>query len=317
MAFNPALADPGRDNLQNPPSRYPTPILIRSPNKNHTAGMRPPVLDEVGPSRSPAVYPTARHQPYPQSRPQQHGLRTSPTPVHGKAKGKACAIPSTVMIHGILTPSPLSPGTRLEVCPSAFGCHTLSNTPHKHATPINQSHDETPAESPVRYPQSPQAMFRIPTPVRSTQVPQHPIDEVAPENFHLSTITQENSFHISSTQESEGLMPACHTWNTRPQRPQPQAIVTGFRDPPSYLPTPPMGTNSLPNRSPHFTPLDQRRRSPRRVHRECRPCSRPVLSDTSGTSRLPTSHSAARLISHPYPRPENVRQQVFRTNDFS
>lgn len=47
---------------------------------NRNSCLRPKILTEANPSCPPVAYPVTRHQPYPQSRPQQH---TRPSPARG------------------------------------------------------------------------------------------------------------------------------------------------------------------------------------------------------------------------------------------
>jgi len=123
--FRPAPASLGQGSLSSSPVRYPVPIPVGGQGQNRSPGRRPLVLDELGPSRSPAVYPVTRHQPYPQSRPQQQGFHMSHSPIHGQAKGKNREILPTAMSYGRLTPNTPSQGNWLEVRPSALGYYAL------------------------------------------------------------------------------------------------------------------------------------------------------------------------------------------------
>ena len=109
----------GQASPENSPSRYAGPTPIENSCQNHNPGSKFPVLSEVGPSRSPPIYPTTRHQPYPQSRPQQQAMHANHSPVRGQAKGKGREIPSTLMNCGFPTPNTPPQGNRLEVCSNA------------------------------------------------------------------------------------------------------------------------------------------------------------------------------------------------------
>jgi len=113
---HPTPASLGQESPENPPSWYAGHTPIENPRQNHSPGSRLPALGEVGPFRSPPIYPTTRHQPYPQYRPQQQGMYTNQSPARSQAKGKGREIPSTPMNCGLPTPDTPSQGNRLEVC---------------------------------------------------------------------------------------------------------------------------------------------------------------------------------------------------------
>ena len=113
---------PGQDNPSNPPGWYTAPASAESPYRNHSPSLRLPASGEVGPSRPPAIYPTARHQPYPQSRPHLQGLCIRRPPVRDQFKGKGREIPLAAMNYGPLTPKTPSWGNSLEVCPNTLRC---------------------------------------------------------------------------------------------------------------------------------------------------------------------------------------------------
>ena len=102
--FHPSPAALGQDGLLNPPSWYSAsvPISAGNPYQTYSPGLRFPVSAETGPSRSPAMHPATRYQPYSQSRPQQQRLRHSPS--HGQPKGKGREIPSIPIYSGLPTP---------------------------------------------------------------------------------------------------------------------------------------------------------------------------------------------------------------------
>jgi hypothetical protein len=127
-ALHPSPLSLDQDNLLDPPSWHAAPTLIGSSYQKHSPGLRSPVMGSVGPSRAPAVYPTTRHQPYPQSRPQQEELHLSPSPVRGQAKGEGRRTPLTTMNHGLQTPNTPSRGNCLEVCPNVLRYCTSSDT---------------------------------------------------------------------------------------------------------------------------------------------------------------------------------------------
>ena len=114
----------GQNCPPNPAGLYTTPIPIGGPRQGHSPRSRPSVLGEVGRSRSPTIHPTTRHQPYPQFRPQRHGLYVNHSPVHGQVKGKGRELPLTAMDNGLLTPDTPSRGNCLEVRPNVFRYRT-------------------------------------------------------------------------------------------------------------------------------------------------------------------------------------------------
>lgn len=111
---------PGQGYRLDSPDRHAAPIPIGSPHQTGDTGSRPPVLGEVGPSRSPAVYPITRHHPYPQSRPQKQGWGMNPPPAHSQVKGKGREMPLITMDNGLPTPDTPSRGNCLEVRPNMF-----------------------------------------------------------------------------------------------------------------------------------------------------------------------------------------------------
>lgn len=286
------------------PSWYTAPTPTGSPRRN-----RSPVLGEVGPSRSPAVHPSTRHQPYPQSRPEQQGLYTIHSPIRGHVKGKNREIPSTAMGHDLSTPSTSSLGGCLTVRSSALKYCASSNTVCKPAPPITRLYNRTLVESPQnpspspQYSRSQRAAAETLTPAQWTPAPRYPIDATVPGKFRRLPAAQEHIPPINSTRGSQGPIPTSHTRPTHPRTHQQlRAIVTGSCGPAMTLPTPPMGANSLPDGSPRRPLADKR--SPWRLNQERRPES--LTPPTAGTPS--PRYPAQQLVPHPYPRPANVRQ---------
>lgn len=297
-----ASSNLGQDNLADSPSCYAISNPAGSPYHNPSAGLRPPVLSEAGPSR-PVAFPTTRHQPYPQSRPRRQGSHPRHSPVHAQAKDKGREVPYTTLNHGPPTPHAQSPVPYLEVRPSAFEPYASSNAFYKHVAPTrpyNGTYIESHSTMGPPSSGSQQAVTVISPPPQLTQVPQRSIESTVPGNFHPSATTQEHMFLVSSTHESEGSASAHHIWHTQPLYHQ---LQTGAA---MYLPTPPMDTNSLPVNSPHLAPAEQHKRPPRqenKVHKLAR-LNIPTAPHPRGATQQP--------VSHPYQRPVKVRQQAIQ-----
>lgn len=297
-----------RDNLSSSPSWHPTPIPIGSPYQNHSPSSRPPVLGEVGPSRSSATYQTARHQPYPQSQHQQQGLHPNHSPIRGQAEGEGREIPSTVINHHLLTPN--TPSQGLQLFPSALEYSAPSNTPCEPAPstirPYNGTFVGSPRDTSAGPPhsRSQQVATQTLTTTQWTPAPRYPIDAMVPGNFRQPATTQEDASPVDSPRESEAPIPVVHTRPMHPQLPQLQTTVVGSCGPVMYLPTPPMGTNHLPGGSPSPSLLDQPSRSPWRVNQE--PRLESLTPPAAGTPS--TRRGVQQPVYHPYPRPANVRE---------
>jgi hypothetical protein len=279
----------GQVNLSNSSNWHPAPIPTRTPFPN----LRSPFLSEAGPSRSHTPRPTTRHQPYLQSRPEWQGPFTDYSPVHDHAKRKGRETPFTALNHGLQTPDTSPPRTRLEVCTRTLGCCALSNTFCKHIAPITRPHDEVFTHSPfhlsttLRQSGSPRSVTGISAPTQLAQVLRYPTGAIASDKFNCPATTQ------------EGSMPGYHT---QPRLRQLQTDLAGSHGLTMYLPTPPMGTNSLPDPSPRLPLEGGFKRSPQRANQKRRPetLNQPTAP---GPSRCATQQS----VSHPYARPVNVR----------
>ena len=113
-------------------------------------------------------------------------------------------------------------------------------------------------------------------------------------------------FSPDSTQKAGGSVSAPYKSHTQPLSHQLRVTATGSSGPAMYLPTPPMGTDSLPDSPPRPSLLDQQKHLQRSGDQER---SR-GLRGTPTVSSVPLSPRAAkRMMSHPYKRPVNVRQQ--------
>lgn len=296
---HPPPASLDQDNLLKAPGWYATPILIGSPYQNHPPYLGSPVLGEVGPSRSPAVRPATRHRPYPQSRPQQWGFHATQRPVRSQPKGKGN---ETLVNDGFPIPNTRPQGNRLEVCLNDLRRYPSSNTVCKFPTPTTRLRSGTFVEL-LKHPGMDPRDSRSPSILSQwSPAPQYPTNAILRSTFRrpATAFTQEHRSLVDSTQESEGSMTASHTRPTRLGHQRLQATVTGPCGPAVYLSTLPMGTKPdgpLPNRpkcSPHR--LNQNRRAESR---------------TPAAARTPSPrHAAQQVTPHPYPHPENVRQQA-------
>jgi len=305
---HPTPAGLGQESLANPPSWYAAPTPIENPCQNRSPGSRLSVLGEVGPSRSPPVYPTTRHQPYPQSRPQQRGVYTNHSPARGQAKGKGREIPSTAMNYNLPTPNTPSQGNRLEVCSSVPRDCASTNTFWK-STPSATGPDNAMF---MGSPQHPSVDAGYPTmtgtPIHPerTAPSRYPLDTMVPSNFRRPANAQEHISPINSPRGPEGPIPAGHTQHRHPQHQQLHPTVAGFFNPTEYLPTPPVGTNPLPDGSPRRPIQEQPRGLPWRISQKRRSES---LSPPAIGSPSPR-YAARQLVSHPYPRPAKVRYRA-------
>lgn len=120
MVFLPASASLGQDSSANLPSRYAGPIPIGALDQIYNPSPKPPTSGETGRSRSPVVYSTPRHQPYPQPKPQQQGLYTNHSLVRGQAKGKGRELPPMATNRDLQMLSTPSPSGRPEVRSNAL-----------------------------------------------------------------------------------------------------------------------------------------------------------------------------------------------------
>ena len=297
----------GQSGLLNSPSwALPTPVKI--PYQNYRTDPRTPVSGEVGPSRSPPVYPTARHQPYPQSRPHQQGLYTSHSPIRDRSKGKGRDIPPTATNNGLPAPDTLSRGNCLEVRPTALRRCVSSNPIHKLPTPTTRPHGGMLVEPPQYpstcppYARSQQAVAGTSIPTQLTLVPQCPTNTTVTGAFREPATAQEYNSPVNPLWEPEDSMPTAHVRPAQICHQQLPAIVIGSHDPAMYVPTPPMSNPSLPGGFP--CPVsNQPECSPRRVNQ-----NRRSVSLTPATSGTPSPrHTAQSLVSYPYPRPVHVR----------
>ena len=288
----------GQNYLPNYPSLYPAPIPTGSTYRNYSLDARPQAFSGIGPSRFPIVHPTTRHQPYPQSRPQRQGSSyTEYPPAHYHANGTS---PLTTTGRGLPTPDTPSPGTTWqEVCPSPLEYCSPSDKFCKYI-PHNEGYVQSPFRSSTvsRSSGSPQMATGTSTPAQLAQVPQYPA-----ENFHWPVTTQERLF-LDSTQEREGSMSGFYVWHTQPQHPQLQTFHTETHGPAMYLPTPPMGTNSLPDPSPCFPLEDQRKRPPWRRNQKLKLKS----PNPPAASGPPPGCATQKPASHPYVPPVSVRK---------
>lgn len=247
-------------------------------------------MNEVGPSRFPAVHPTTRHHPYPQSRPQRQGPYTTFSPVDGHVGGKGREVPSTAMGHGLPTPNTSPPVAPLKVFPLMLECCASTNTFRKRTTLTIRPHGEASVQSPFRsstVPRrsgSPLVVTGTPELAQVTQVPQHLTEA---DNFYWSASAQGS--WSNSTQMHDGSMG------------QLQTIPTGSRGPGIWSPTLPMGINPLLGAPPLET---QHQASPRSVEQNLslKPLSSPVAR------RLPPRRAVQQSAPHPYARPANVRK---------
>jgi len=299
----------GQDNLLSSPSWYAVSTPVGSPHRNHSPGSRPPSSGRIGSLHSPAT----RHQPYPQSRPQQQGPHVDHSPVRSKAKGKNREILSVAMSHDLQTPNTPLYGNYLEVCPSAPRYCASSNTVCKPTTPITRPHNGTFSRSPQRpgtdprCSQSHQAVDETLIPTQWSPAPRYPIGSMALGNVYRPATAHEHMSPINSVRESGGPMPASHTRPTQPQHQQLQVIATGSCSPAMHLSTPSMATNLLPDGSSRHPLPVQSKRSPWRVNQKRRP---ELLAPPAPGTPSPR-YAVQQLVPHPHPRPVNVRQQVF------
>ncbi|KAF9650425.1 hypothetical protein BDM02DRAFT_1433757 [Thelephora ganbajun] len=286
--FRSTHANLGQDSLSNSPSWYAIPIPTANPHRNHSAGLRPPVWSEVSPFRSPAVYPTTRHQPYPQPRPRQQGSHAGHSSVCGQGRGKGRGIYSTAINRGLQTQNTPSQGNCLEpIIPTARPYDGILVELPRHAS------------TDPRYSPSRQAVTEISIPAQWTPAQRYPTDTMVSGNFRRPATAQEHISPVNHTRKSEGVTPVSPIRSTQLQRQQLQAIVTGSCGPATYLPTPPMGTNSLPDGSPRC-PLPEPERSPRQINQKRR--SKLLTPPIAGT---PSRYATQQLVSHPYLRPAN------------
>ena len=309
--FHPTPASLGQDSPVNSPSWYAGPTSIGSPSQNHGPGSRLPVPGEVGPSRLHPVYPTTRHQPYPQLRPQQQGMSTNNSQARGQAKGKGREIPSTPMDYGLPIPNAPSQGNRLEleVCPSVPRHCVSSNTVWKYAPSTTGPHNRVSVGSPQRpsvnagYSRSQQTATGTPIHAEWTLASRYPVDGIVPGGFHRPANVQEHMSPINSPRGPGDLVPASYTRPRHPQHQQGHTAVAGSFNPTTYLPTPLVGTNSLPDGSPYRPLQEQPRSLPWRINQKRKPES----PSPSATGTLSPLYAVKQLVSHPYSRPANVR----------
>jgi hypothetical protein len=130
------------------------------------------------------------------------------------------------------------------------------------------------------------------SPTKPAQALRHSVERIAPGNTYSPATTQ--IFSVNPTREPEDPVPV----RLHQQTP---TIVAG---PKVYLPTPPMGTDTLPDGFPHPPLLRERKRSPQRVSQKRR------LGLQNPPTTLGTSPrcAAQQPLSHPYPRPAKVRR---------
>ena len=308
--FHPTPVSLRRDSLTDSPSWYAGPKPIGSLPQNHSPGSKLPASGEVGPSRP--VHPTTRHQPYPQSRPQQQGMYTNHSPVHGQAKGKGREIPSISTNHGLPAPSTPSQGNRLEVCSSVPRYCASTNTVSKFNPSATGPHNRVFVGSPQHpsvdavYSRQQQTTTEALIHPEWTLASRFPIDSIVPGNFCQPANAQGHTFPTDSPRGPECPIPASHAWDRYPRHQQLHATVAGSCNPTTYLPTPPVGTSSLPDGSACRPLQEQPRGLPWGINQERRPESWPP--PTAGTPS--PRYAAGRLASHPYPRPPNVRYRA-------
>lgn len=299
---HPAPISLGKDYPLNSPGWYAAPIPIGSPHRNRSPGARHPVLGEVGPSRSPPIYPATRHHPYPQSQSQRQGWDMNYSHVHGQVKGKGREVPLMTMDNGLATSDVPSRGDCPEVCPNVLRCCASSDM-------VCKIHIRTPAESPQyqcpsadpRYVRPQQAVTETSMPAQWAPAPQYPTDAIVPGTFRRPPTIREGGSPVNST---PGPIPVNHARPAHLQHQRMQVIVAGSCGSPVYPLTPPTGINSLPGGSPCLPTLSQPKRSPRRVNRNRTP--EPL---TPAAARVPSPRYVAQQpVLHPYARPASVRQ---------
>jgi len=272
--FHPSASNPAQDGPSNPPGWYVTPTPAESSYQNHTPIFRHPAPGEAGPSRSPGIYPTTRHQPYPQSRPHPQGLCVDRSPVRGQSKGKGREIPLASTNYAPPTPKTPSWGSRLEVCPNILRCCAPSNTICKPPIPTARPHDGIFVESPqfpsldLQYSRLQQPVAETPMPTQWASGPQYPTDAMVSDTFRRPATAQGRRSATRSTRKFEGTILANRTRPTQFQYQQPQPTVAGSWGLAMDVPTPPVDTAPPPDGSPLHRPADKPKRSPRRVNQK-------------------------------------------------
>ena len=267
--FHPSPVSPGQGGPSNPPGWYAAPTFAESPYQNCGPSSRHPAPGGFGPSRSPVVSPTARHQPYPQSRSNSQGMCMGRSTARGQARGKRLELHLTTTDGAPPTPNTVLLGNHMEVCPNTLRCCAPSNTICKPPTPTTRPHDGAFVEllqypsADLQYTRSQQAVIETSMPSQWALAPQYPAYAITPGTFHRPATAQGHRSPADSTRESGGTMLANHPWLTQHQQLQP--IATGSRGPVMASHTPPVVTDSSPDGSPRRLP-NQPKRSPRRVN---------------------------------------------------
>lgn len=190
----------------------------------------------------------------------------------------------------------------LEICASG-------NTVDKPALSTTGPHDRGVVESP-QYQSADtghlglqQTATGTPTPAQWTWESRYTLDAMAPGQFCRPILSRGDAPPTSSTRESEGPVKMKHPGHWDPQS---YPTVAGSRGPTIYLPTPSVGTYSLPDDPTHRPLSDQPSRSQRRASQNQR------LESTSSlaTGTLSPRYAVQKPASHPYSRPANVRRST-------
>lgn len=214
-------------------------------------------MGKIGPSRSPAIYSTTRHRPYPQSRPHPQELCVGRSPVRSQSKGKEREIPLAATNYGPLTPKTPSWGSCLEVCPNILRSCAPSNAACKPLMPTARPHDGKFVESSrylsagLQYSRSQQPVTETSMPTQRGLAPQYTTEMVVSDAFRRPVTVQGHRSPTWSTRESEGTMVANRTWHGQSQHQQPRPTVTGSCGFAMDLSTPPVDSVSPPD-GPHL-----------------------------------------------------------------
>jgi len=272
--FHQSPKDPGQDGPSDPLGWHAVPTSSESPYRNHSPNLGLPAPGEIGPSRPLAIYPTIRHQPYPQSRPHPQGPCVGRSPVRGQSKGKGREFPLGATNHGPQTPKTPSWGSRLEVCPNTLRCCAPTNTICKSPIPTARPNDGTFVES-SQYPSAGLQYSRLQQPVTETSTPtqwalspQYLADAMASDTFRQPVTAQGYRSPTRSTRESECMVLVDRTRPTQFKYQQPQPTVTGSCGLTTDFPTPLVDTASMLDGSPLRHPANQPKRSPGRVNQK-------------------------------------------------
>lgn len=174
---------------------------------------------------------------------------------------------------------------------------------HKHITATVRHHGEI---SPYLTTGPQRAATGITTSTPLTQVTRGLVETTASGNPRRPATARGRMFSPDSTQKARGSLSAPYKSHTQSLSHQLYVTATGSSGPAMYLPTPPMGTDSLPDSSSRLSlPMDQPKH-PQRPETQKRNHG---LRGTPTVSSAPLSPRAAkRVVSHPYKRPANVRQ---------